>query len=362
MPKNQKQDRDGLYRRPNSPFWWASFTDPSGGRTRRSTRTRDRKEAEALLAKWRVEIHREQHWGQQPTRTFDELILRYLQETQDRKRSAVRDKAIAVHLYRYYTGREMDSLTAADVHGYITERRGKGITDSTIRRELSLLSAAINYAIKWWDWDIPNPVANRKPPQGEGRVRWLTQDEAAALIQAAASEPRAATHLVDFIRLALNTGMRRAEMLELDWQRVDLEAGLVYLEVQHTKTAKRRSVPLNQTALAVMRNRLRHRDQHYPGSPWVFTRNNGKRIKSVTKSFMTACRRADIKDFTIHDMRHCTAAWLVSAGVPLPEVRDLLGHSTIQVTERYAHLAPENVRAAVSVLDNLSSHSGHIVV
>ena len=69
---------------------------------------------------------------------------------------------------------------------------------------------------------------------------------------------------------------------------------------------------------------------------------------------MTACERAGIRDFRIHDLRHCCAAWLVSVGVPLTEVRGLLGHSTVKMTERYAHLAPENVRAAVVRLDNVS--------
>ena len=73
----------------------------------------------------------------------------------------------------------------------------------------------------------------------------------------------------------------------------------------------------------------------------------------------TACQRANIEDCRIHDLRHTCAAWLVSAGAPLPEVRDLLGHSTVKMTERYAHLAPENVRAAVAKLDSVGSRSGH---
>lgn len=86
---------------------------------------------------------------------------------------------------------------------------------------------------------------------------------------------------------------------------------------------------------------------------------SGDRIKDIKHSFSTACRRAGITNFRIHDLRHTCAAWLVSAGIPLTEVRDLLGHSTIQMTERYAHLAPENVRAAVAVLESRRSRSGH---
>ena len=72
---------------------------------------------------------------------------------------------------------------------------------------------------------------------------------------------------------------------------------------------------------------------------------------SVKRSFTTACRQANIENFRIHDMRHTCAAWLVTAGISLPEVRDLLGHASITMTEKYAHLAPDNVRRAVETLD-----------
>jgi integrase len=82
----------------------------------------------------------------------------------------------------------------------------------------------------------------------------------------------------------------------------------------------------------------------------VFASETGARIQSVKRSFATACRQAGIEDFRIHDLRHTCAAWLVSAGVALPEVRDLLGHGSITMTEKYAHLSPDNVRRAVAVL------------
>jgi integrase len=127
---------------------------------------------------------------------------------------------------------------------------------------------------------------------------------------------------------------------------------LIYLEPHHTKTGERRTVPLNGMAKAALLSLARFRATHCPSSPWVFCNRHGERIQDIKKGFATACRRAEITDFHPHDLRHTCAAWLVTAGVPLPEVRDLLGHSTIQMTERYAHLAPENVRAAVNVLDD----------
>lgn len=99
------------------------------------------------------------------------------------------------------------------------------------------------------------------------------------------------------------------------------------------------------------RSALRGQGYTHPGSPWVFCNTNGHRVQSIKCSWETACRRAGIEDFRIHDLRHTCAAWLVSAGVPLTEVRDLLGDSTIRMTDRYAHPAPENVRAAVARLE-----------
>jgi integrase len=128
--------------------------------------------------------------------------------------------------------------------------------------------------------------------------------------------------------------------------------------VYHTKTAKRRSVPLNHYAREAIINRARFRTEHCPDSRWVFANSRGERIGDVKKSFATACKRAGISNFQMHDMRHTCAAWPVSNGVSMIELRVLLGHSTIKMTERYAHLAPENLRKAVSILENRSV-SGH---
>lgn len=356
MPRKRKQDQDGLYRRDDSPYWWASYIDASGRRTRRSTGTGDRKEASALLAKWRLEAHREKHWEEQPSRTFDEMMLAYLDGPSTEKRCD-RDKYLAQHLYRHFTGRELNTLSGSDIGGYIAARRAANIAPATINREIGLLSSAINYARREWEWDIPNPVLGRRLKAPEGRVRWITRMEAEALIKAAESEPRA-PHLADFVRLALHTGCRRDEMLRMEWSRVDLQGRLLHLEGHHTKAGRRRSVPLNETARAAILNRARFRAQYCPDSPWLFCHEDGSRIGCIKHSFATACRRAGIEDFRIHDLRHTCAAWLVTSGVPLSEIRDLLGHASVTMTERYAHLAPERVRSAVAQLD-LASRSSH---
>ncbi len=358
MPKRKQRDQDGLYRRPDSAYWWASYIDASGRRTRRSTGTHDRKEAEAIFAKWKLEAHNVKHWNAQPSRTFDELMLTYLEGPGREKRASERDRYSAKRLYPAFTGRELGTLAPVDIRAYIDQRKAAGAGPGTINRELGLLSSAINYAKKEWDWDIPNPAQGRRLREPEGRMRWITQSEAQVLIRMAEREGQA-PHLADFIRLALNTGCRRNEMLELEWRRVDLQAGLIHLEGQHTKSGKRRSVPLNGVAREAMLSRARFKVQHCPASPWVFCDHEGNRVQSIKRSWATACQRAGIEDLHIHDLRHTCAAWLVTAGVPLTEIRDLLGHSTIRMTERYAHLAPENIRAAVAALDVSESRLSH---
>ena len=108
-----------------------------------------------------------------------------------------------------------------------------------------------------------------------------------------------------------------------------------------------------------MLNRARFRAEHCPDSLWVFAHKSGERIQFMQNGFQAACGRAGIKDFRVHDMRHTCASWLVMEGVNLYFVKELLGHASVETTERYAHLAPENMRQAVSALDGLS-RIGHV--
>lgn len=345
------------YRRKDSPIWWVSFTDASGRRVRRSTGTAERKEAEALESKWRLEAYREKQWGEQPVKTFDDVILAYLENS---RHQTPRTLATAKHLYDAFSGFQMEKLTVQDVRGYIRRREREGVKPSTINKELGMLSAAINDVRREYGWGIPNPVSGQRLREPEGRLPRLAIDQALQLVQLARATPRT-QHLADFIQLALNNGMRKGEMLGLEWSRVDLDRSMLYLEPHHTKTRRRRSIPINSLAYEALNNRLRFRGEHCSSSPWVFVDKKGRRLQDVKTSFNRICRKAGLVDFHIHDLRHVCAAWLVSSGVGLPEVRDLFGHSTIKMTERYAHLAPENVRAAVRTLESGWSQTRHAV-
>lgn len=360
MPK-YKQDRDGLFKRKGSPYYWASYVDASGRRVRRSTGIRfskeGRKEAVALLAKWKLEAHKEKYWDEKPSPTFDELMVLYLKSRTPHKRDPARDRYSAKQLYPFFSGLELRDITGPMVSEYVAKRR-ETVSESTVNREVGLLSNAINWARKDLGWDVENPALGRRLREPAGRLRWLSQDEAERLL-AAAYEQKKYRYIADFIRLGLHTGMRKGEMLGLEWSRVDLNRGLIYLHAEHQKSGKVGSVPINQEARRALVNRARFRAKHCPNAKWVFCRRNGTRIQNIPRSFQRACTDAKITDFRPHDLRHTCAAWLVQAGVSIREVAELLRHADIRVTMRYAHLSPDNVKAAVSRLDALTSQSGH---
>lgn len=288
------------------------------------------------------------------------MMIAYINAKRDEWRSPERIKYSVMRLQPHFTGKSAEQIRRSDVAAYIGKRKADGVAASTINRELNSLSAAFIYVCRNLEWNVQNPVEGMLLKKPEGRLRWLSRLEADALIEEAAKEPKS-PHLADFIRLALNTGCRKNELLKLSWDRVDLKANYIRLEGENTKNGKRRFVPMSQEARQAMLSRARFRAEHCPDSSWVFAHKNGERVQFMQNGFQAACKRAGITNFRVHDLRHTCASWLVNAGVPLPEVRDLLGHSSIEMTERYAHLSPENLKGAVGVLDRLRSGYADVV-
>lgn len=235
------------------------------------------------------------------------------------------------------------ALSPPDMHAYVQSRLNDGIRPATINRELSVLSAAINHARRKWGVQMDNPTQYQRLRTAAPRLRYLERDEAHRLQKEAdALRP----DLGDFVRIALNTGCRKTELLLLKWSDVNLDRRFFVLRPENTKANRRRVIPLNDAALSSLRSRLVGNT-----SDWVFAKRNGQRVKALDWLFRKAVKSAGLTDFRIHDLRHTFASWLVSEGVELVKVRDLLGHTSISMTERYAHLMPNKLLDAVQVLD-----------
>lgn len=280
-------------------------------------------------------------------------MLAYLRDT-TAKKSHQRDLYSATNLTEHFGGKLLSDIGPEQIAEYKRARRAPAATnpaakpakDATIAKELLLLSAAVRHARSEWGWTIENPVSGRVPRMSKGQPKWLRPDEVEKLKAAV----RRSQHLADFIELGLVTGMRCEEMLSLEWSRVDFGGRLILFDADDQKSGVPGSIPLNNRAIAVLRKREAYRRQYCNTSPWVFCTKSGERLQWIKRTFARAAARAGVKA-SPHSLRHTFASRLVQAGVPLRDVADLCRHADIRTTMRYAHLAPENTRRAIEVLD-----------
>jgi len=180
-------------------------------------------------------------------------------------------------------------------------------------------------------------VKHLKEPAG--RLRYLTREEVQRLL-AECKNP----NLRAVVSLAVNTGMRRGEILGLTWENVDLRNGFIL--VGQSKNGDRREIPINGAAHEALKAIVRRID-----TPHVFCDKKGNVFKGGRNAFERACKRAGIYNFRFHDLRHTAASFMAMAGVDLMAIKQILGHKTIQMTLRYSHLSPGHLRNAVAAID-----------
>ncbi len=328
-----------------SPYWYARYTDPITGKRRAvSTRTANKREATLIENEIRAQVYRDKNSESYGHKPFEDLMDAWLDHVGNRER----DKYAFAALVGHFEGRRLDAISPANIGDYKRKRASAGASSATIRKELQTFQAAVNWLNQECGWNIPNPVAGRLPKPGDSRVRWITFEEYQRLLESCDSR---APYLPDMITLAVNTGMRSGEIRGLTWDRVDLAGSVIHLAPGDQKNRKYGSIPLNATARRVLAARFED------GQVYVFHRGEkpvGKPIGSVRKAFEGACRRAGIRDFVFHDLRHTCASWLVQNGVDLARVCEVLRHSDIRQTMIYAHLAPHDALQAVSVLDKIT--------
>lgn len=256
------------------------------------------------------------------------------------------------------------------------KKRDEGLAKSTLNRDLSALKAALSKAVEWGLLEA-HPLAKTKlyGRDDNASVRYLSAVEEARLRTALMDRDRAmrekrarfnawrrarglkpfreigpdeyADHLHPIVLLALNTGLRRGEIFNLRWSSVDLGKASLEVEGPGAKSGRTRHVPLNTEAL---RSLQRWREQSGATAGRVFPGNEGGRLTNINTAWGSLMKLAKLPDFRFHDCRHHFASRLVMADVPLNTVRELLGHSEISMTLRYAHLAPEHKADAVAKL------------
>ena len=332
----------GIYRR--GSIYWIRFAGLDGKIRFESSGSSNFKVAEAKLTERRKAV--DDGNDEEPVKriancTLGELATHYL--TWAERQRAFRSKAGFVKaLVARFGNLPLRHFSTRIVEEYQTQRLSAGNKPATVNRHLSTLKHMIRKAVDWEMVDegtLKRVRRAKQLPENNRRLRFLSGADVRALIATCAD------HLKPIVICAVNTGMRKEEILSLEWDKhIDLRHGFILLD--KTKNGERRQIPISPMLRETFSGIVRRVDV-----PFVFHDGEGKRYTDVKTGFHAALRRAKIGDFRFHDLRHTFASLLVMGGVDLATVKELLGHNDFKMTLRYAHLAPAHKIAALGILE-----------
>lgn len=322
---------------PTSPNLYVTWQD--GNHSRRvSTRTSSREEAEAFLAAFSLA---------QATEPVDELTVPQALDwywdsyAKDLMRPDSADLAMR-NLKTFFGSTLAEQCTISKQQAYVDHKREIGYGVESIRRDLSVLSAALRRAVKHNKLDRAPPFLTLTP--APPRERWLARDEVARLFRRL--RRKRSRHVLLFARLALYTGARTMAILDLTWDRVNFQTGIIDFNVPGRRITKKRRVAVRMTPVlrrALVATKRRSRSTHVIS--WA-----GNRLDRVAKAFIQACIDVGLDDVSPHVLRHTFASWAVQKGVPIYAVGKALGQTVASTTERYAKLAPDDIAAVMEAV------------
>ncbi|HDX5341618.1 TPA: site-specific integrase [Citrobacter sedlakii] len=379
-----------LFRR--GEIWYASYSLPGGKRIKESLGTKDKRQAQELHDKRKAELWRVDRLGDFPDVTFEEACLRWIEEKSDKK-SLDTDKGRMGFWLEHFEGVRLKDITEARIYSAVSRmhnrsnleiwkarveaarKKGKPdpvyvakpVTTSTKAKHLALMKAILRAAERDWKWLEKAPVI-KIPTVRNKRVRWLEKDEAKRLIDEC-PEP-----LKSVVKFALATGLRRSNIINLEWQQIDMQRRVAWVNPEDSKSNRAIGVALNDTACKVLRDQIGNHHKFVFVHTKAGRRPDGSVTPAVRKmrvddgrAWKSACKRAGIEDFRFHDLRHTWASWLIQSGVPLSVLQEMGGWESIEMVRRYAHLAPNHLTEHAKQIDSIfnddvpnMSHEGNL--
>lgn len=363
-----------LFRRNDT--WYASFIQPDGKRFKRSLGTTDKRKATELHDKLKAEAWRVSYLGETPGMTFEDACVRWLEE-KAHKKSLDDDKSRIGFWLQHFSGMQLKEITEVRIYNAIqkmtnrrheenyrlmaeaAKKRGRTVAPfkakpaatATKATHLAFIKALLRTAERNWKMLEKAPIVTVPQPKNK-RIRWLEPHEAQRLIDEC-PEP-----LKSVVRFALATGLRRSNIINLEWQQIDMQRRVAWIHPEQSKSNQAIGVALNDTACQVLKKQIGHHHK------WVFvytersTRPDGSKTDVVRKmrydantAWRAALKRAGIEDFRFHDLRHTWASWLVQAGVPISVLQEMGGWESIEMVRRYAHLAPNHLTEHAKQID-----------
>ena len=330
----------GIYKHPNSPYWYYTFT-LEGKRFTESTRTSNKTLAREIYEARRVDFLRDQLGIQKKKRLpLSRLAKDFLEWSRAHKKSYRRDVILVDHFLNYFRGKDTRDISSLDVERY-KQKRNKEVAPATVNREVACLKRMFNLAIEW-EIASDNPVKGVKLfPEPKRSFRWWNEEEIRKFLNVSDDKIRAIT------LIGLNTGMRIGEMLSLRWSNIDFDNN--YITIEESKGNTYRKVKMNSIVKEVLKD-INTRNE------FIFTNYNGKPLKSIRKSFVSTCKRAGIDRSTPHVMRHTFASHLTMLGVDPTTIMELGGWKSLELVQRYSHLAPDHKQKAVDKLAQMLNY------
>lgn len=317
-----------LYKRPGSPYWWVRI----GRKTRVSTGTEDRKQAQEFESVLVERLWRKDKLGDRGAVSWKEAAGGWLR---DSKKVKERDAEILSWLEPSIGEYPVSAVSDPDV---LEELRQDGLAEgwahSTVDRVMATVSAVLHYCVRRKYLDHAPKVPMYRPGQDE--PRWLTPEELERLCE------KLPKHLELAARFAVSTLLRMRAMLQLTWDRIDLDSRRAWVPRQHQKMKRAFGLPLSSEAVRVLKELRKLNPEGSHVFQW-----NGKPIDDCnTNSFQTALEDAGIEGANWHTLRHTGASWAVQSGVTLQELMVLGDWKSYASVLRYAHLAPSQAISA----------------
>jgi integrase len=293
-----------------------------------------------ILAKKKFEVEEGLYLGKKSEMAFSKMMDEFLNlysKANNKETSYKRYVVSSKQLLKFFGKKTISQVSIKSIEEYKV-LRSRYVKPASVNRELALLRAMFNKAIEW-GYVRENPVSKVKKYREPERIRYLSQAELKRLFDVLLKPNKKAPHIKPIVILALYTGMRRGEILNLRWTQIDFDNRMILLET--SKSGKRRTIELCDTAynaLAFLPKKGRYVFQN---------KLTGKPITDIKNAFHAIIKKTKIEDFRFHDLRHTFASYLTMRGENTFTIQQLLGHSTLEMAKRYSHLNRDKERVAM---------------
>ncbi len=314
-------------------------------------------DAKRWAAQTETEIKQGRYFKEEEAKkhTFAEMADRYILQIKRNNPARYPEIKLQLNFFKSILGHMLLSdVTKANIVGAIevlesqtrklNSGESKSLSPSRVNRYMAALSHAYSIAMNEWEWIENNPMSKiKRKNEPRGRVRFLDAEERQRLLTAC-RDSDSANLLYPLVVLAISTGARKNELLSLKWGDVDFKRQAITLH--ETKNGERRVCALTGLACDLLRklSKIPRID-----NPYVFPSPvRSDRPWTERKAFENALQRAEIEDFRFHDLRHCAASYLAMNGATLAEIAEVLGHKTLSMVKRYAHLSESHTHSVVA--------------